>query len=58
MPAKSKAQYRFMEAIAHKGIKKSGLSVAKAKKFVKDQKYSELPEESKKFSKIKKAISR
>ena len=43
MPATSKAQYRFMEAVAHKGIKKKGLSPAKAKEFVAGQSYKKLP---------------
>ena len=48
MPAKSKAQYRFMEAVAHGGIKKPGLSPAKAKEFVgKDVNYKKLPAKKK-----------
>ena len=34
MPAKSKAQYRFMQAVAHGNIKKEGLSKEKAKEYI------------------------
>ncbi len=33
MPAKSKAQFRFMEAVKHGDIKKPGLSPEKASEF-------------------------
>lgn len=58
MPAKSKAQFRFMEAIAHGGIKKPDLSPDKAKEFVQGQSYKALPDKVSKFSKIKKALGR
>ena len=43
MPAKSKAQFRFMEAVAHGGIKKKGLSASQAKEYVAGQDYGKLP---------------
>jgi hypothetical protein len=43
MPAKSKAQMKFMGAIAGGKIKKKGLSAAKAKEFIKGQKMKGLP---------------
>lgn len=43
MPAKSKAQFRFMAAVEHGGIKKPGLSPEKAAEFVDTTKYSTLP---------------
>lgn len=48
MPAVSKAQMRFMGAVAGGAIKKKGLSKAKAKEFVKGVKYSKLPNKKKK----------
>lgn len=48
VPATSKAQYRFIEAVAHGGIKKKGLSKSQAKEYVAGQKYSSLPTKSKK----------
>ena len=48
MPAKSKAQARFMGAVAGGAIKKKGLSKAKAKEFIKGQKVSKLPTRKKK----------
>ena len=47
MPAKSKAQARFMGAIAGRVIKKKGLSKAKAKEFVRGIKMSKLPKKKK-----------
>lgn len=47
-PAKSQKQFRFMEAVAHGGIKKKGLSRAQAKEFVAGQKYKALPKTAKK----------
>lgn len=43
MPAKSKAQFKFMQAVAHGGIKKAGLSPAEAKEFVSGQSSKGLP---------------
>lgn len=54
MPAKSKAQFRFMQAVAHGGIKKPGLSEEKAKEYVEGQNYKKLPD----YSKIKKALKK
>lgn len=51
MPAKSKAQFRFMEAVAHGGVKKKGLSAAQAKEFVSGQSYKGLPAKSRKRGK-------
>ena len=44
MPATSKRQFRFMEAVAHGGIKKPGLSEAKAAEYVSGQSPKSLPE--------------
>lgn len=43
MPAKSKAQFRFMQAIQHGSIIKPGLSAAKASEFTSDVNYKSLP---------------
>lgn len=55
MPAKSQKQYRFMQAVAHGGIKKSGLSAEKAKEYVSSntgkESYTKLPEEHHKAKK-------
>lgn len=47
MPCKSKAQCKFMGAVAGGAIKKKGLSKAKAKEFVKGVKMSKLPKKKK-----------
>lgn len=47
-PATSKKQFRFMEAVAHGGIKKKGLSAAQAKEYVAGQSYKKLPKTAKK----------
>jgi hypothetical protein len=44
MPAKSKAQFRFMQAVAHGKAKSKGLSVKEAKEYVKGQSPKGLPE--------------
>jgi len=49
MPAKSKAQARFMGAVCGGAVKKKGLSKKKACEYVRGQKISDLPERS--FSK-------
>lgn len=54
MPAKSKAQFRFMQAVAHGSFKKPGLSEEKAKEYVEGQSPKNLPD----YSKIKKALKR
>lgn len=46
MPAVSKAQARFMRAVASGDIKKKGLSKAKAHEFVAGQKTRNLPEKA------------
>jgi hypothetical protein len=51
MPAKSKAQARFMGAVCGGAIKKPGLSKAKACEYVRGQKLNKLPERH--FSKPK-----
>lgn len=43
MPATSKKQFRFMEAVKHGGIKKPGLSPEKASEFVDHTAYKSLP---------------
>jgi hypothetical protein len=48
MPATSKAQYRFMQGVAHGNIKAKGLSKAKASEFVKGQSSKGLPKRAKK----------
>jgi hypothetical protein len=48
MPAKSKAQFRFMKAIESGNIKKKGLSKKEAKEFTEGQDYSDLPKQAKK----------
>lgn len=44
MPATSKKQFRFMQALAHGAFKAPGLSPAKAKEYVSGQSYKALPE--------------
>lgn len=65
MPAKSKAQFRLMQAAAHnpKVREKIGMSQDKAEEFVSSNKgkkdYSRLPEKkSPKFSKLKKMMGK
>ena len=48
MPAKSKAQARFMGAVAGGAKKVKGLSKEKAKEFIKGQKMKGLPNKVKK----------
>jgi len=48
MPASSKKQFRFMEAVAHGGIKKKGLSRSQAKEYVAGQSYKSLPAKARK----------
>jgi hypothetical protein len=62
MPATSKAQFRFMEAIKHGGIKKKGLSPEKASEYVEGGKhaYDSLPAKAspagKHFAKLRKCM--
>lgn len=51
MPAKSKAQYRFMQAACHGSVKKKGLSKAKACEYVSGQSPKGLPARAKKKGK-------
>lgn len=59
MPSSSKAQFRFMQMLAHnkKRAKKEGLSPEKAKEYVSknvgEKSYENLPEKSNKFKKLK-----
>lgn len=48
MPAKSKAQYRFMQGVAHGNIKAPGLSEHKAAEYVEGQSPKGLVERVKK----------
>jgi len=49
MPATSKAQYRYMQGVAHGNIKgPKGLSKAKAAEFVKGQSSKDLPKKARK----------
>lgn len=43
MPAKSKAQYKFMQAVASGAVKQKGLSRKEAAEYVKGQDPSKLP---------------
>ena len=47
-PATSKAQFRFMQGVAHGSIKAPGLSKGKAAEFVKGQSPKGLPKKAKK----------
>ena len=51
MPAVSKAQMRFMGAVAGGAIKKKGLSKSQAKEYVRGQKAASLPARAKKKAK-------
>lgn len=52
MPTKSKAQWRFMQLLAHNKKKVPGLSKEKAKEFIKEtEDYENLPEKVKKKKK-------
>jgi len=44
MPARSKAQFKFMAAVAHGGIKKKGLGKKKAEEWLSGVDYRNLPE--------------
>jgi len=48
MPAKSKAQFRFMQAVAHGKAKSKGLSKEEAAEYVSGQSPKGLPERKKK----------
>jgi len=47
VPAKSRAQFRFMEAVKHGGIRKPGLSPSKAAEFTSGVSYKRLPKKVK-----------
>lgn len=53
MPAKSKAQFKFMEAVKNGGVKKPGLSPQKAAEFVDNVSYRSLPNQMKKVKKMR-----
>jgi hypothetical protein len=57
MPAKSKAQFRFMKAIESGALKKKGLSKKEAKEYTEDSNYSKLPEKIKAKKKALKKLS-
>lgn len=46
MPATSKKQFKFMQAVAHGGIKKAGLSPSRAAEYVSGQSSKGLPEKA------------
>ena len=54
MPAKSKAQARFMRAVESGSVKKKGLSKSKAAEFVDGVPTKKLPEKKKKKASKKK----
>jgi len=55
MPAKSRAQFRLMQAVAHGKARKGGPTKAQAKEFVeKTGSYKSLPEKVKKTAKKRK----
>ena len=60
MPAKSKAQYGFMQAVAHGKARKKpkGLSKAEAKEFVEGQSPKGLPKKVSKRKKFEKKVSK
>ena len=58
MPVKSKAQARFMRAVAAGDIKKEGLSKEKALEYVEGQPLKKLPEKLKKFGKVRKLLKK
>lgn len=47
MPAKSRAQFRFMQGVAHGSFRAPGLSKEKAAEYVSGQKEKGLPEKVK-----------
>ena len=57
MPPKSKAQARFMRAVASGSVKKKGLSRAQAKEYVSGHSTKGLPDKKSKKSAHKKARS-
>jgi len=59
MPATSKAQFRFMQGVAHGSIKTPGLSKAKAAEYVSGQSPKGLPEKSDNWAhKLKKKVKK
>jgi hypothetical protein len=58
MPAKSKAQYRFMKAVESGAAKAPGLSKKEAKEYVAGQSPKGLPEKKNRFDKLKKALKK
>lgn len=51
MPAKSKKQFKFMEAVKNGTLKEPGLSPQKASEFVDNVSYRSLPRQMKKMKK-------
>lgn len=59
MPAKSKAQFRFMKAVESGYIKAPGLSKEKAHEYTSENKsLKELPEKKSKFKRLKGMMSK
>lgn len=59
MPARSKSQFRFLEALAHGGIKKKSFSKEQAQEFIDSTpSYKSLPEKKNKLSRLHKIIKR
>jgi hypothetical protein len=57
MPAKSRAQFKFMKAVEGGYIKAPGLSREKAAEYTEDNKsLKDLPEKKKKFSSLNKYL--
>ncbi len=48
MPAKSKSQFKFFQAVAHGSLKKKGLSKKQAEEYVEGQSPKGLPKRKKK----------
>lgn len=58
MPAKSKAQYRLMQAVAQGDVKLPGLTKEKAAEFVAGQSPRGLPERAKALDRLVKKVKR
>jgi hypothetical protein len=56
MPATSKAQFRFMQAVAHGSAKAPGLSKSKAAEYVSGQSPKGLPEKKSWVGTLKKKV--
>jgi hypothetical protein len=62
MPAKSKAQFRLFQAVAHGNAQLPGLSKKEAKEYVshnkKEMSYKNLPESKERFKNLKKYLKK